>query len=183
MLSTMGTELDDKPVEASTFEGMFQRALHPSEALVADLRAVGFDLKRIEPRYTTQVWHDSLDVARKHVFPGLGPQEGYRALGQLFIEGFFKTIIGKLIAAPLPLVGPSPAIKRLAQVWKAGRKDMEVNPVQESERRWRIYFRDRHPLPEFVVGILEGGGKYTGATLTVTVDARTEAGFEILIVW
>jgi uncharacterized protein (TIGR02265 family) len=178
----MGTE-PDKPIEASTFEGMFQRALQPSEALAAELRAVGFDLKRIEPRYTTQVWHNSLDVARRHLLPGMSQQDGYRELGRLFIEGFFQTIIGKLISAPLPLMGPGPAIKRLPKLWNTGRKDIEVHPVEEGERRWRVLFRNPYALPDFAAGMVEGAGKYTGEALKVTVDVRTETGFELLITW
>lgn len=173
----------NKSVEASLFEGMFQRALQPTGAFEADLRAAGFDLRQIEPRYATEVWRKCLDAARQHLFPTLTPEQAYRQMGRLFIDGFFQTIIGRMFSAAFPLMGPAAVIKRLPKMWKAARKDIQVEPVEEGERRWRVLFRDRHVLPDFIAGLVEAAGARTKSEVAVVVDVRRDDGFELLITW
>lgn len=170
-------------VEASTFEGMFQRALQPQGAFAEGLKAAGFDLKDIKPRYPVHIWRDCLEVARRHCYPNINPEQGYREVGKRFIEGFFETIIGRFLVVAFPLVGPNGVMKLLPRHWKAARKDIEVIPVQEGDRRWRVTFRDHCPLPDFIAGIVEAGGKRSGVEMNVTVDVRSETGFELLVTW
>jgi uncharacterized protein (TIGR02265 family) len=173
-------------VDASLFEGMFQRALTPDAALTADLRAVGFDPARIEGRYPIRVWLDSLNAARKRLYPGLSEEQGYRNLGRKFVDGYFETIIGRVVAVPLSLLGPDRMLPRLARSWRAARPDVTIDPpVEEAKQRWRVKFHDPWAIPAFQAGVVEAGGLRSngGKPVHVEIQNASGAGFELVISW
>src|SRR3954470_18650653 len=115
-------------VEAALFEGMFVRAMRPDPSFTAELKDLGFDLKRIQSRYPVEVWRKSLEVARRRLFGERPEERGYRALGNLFVEGYFETIIGKIISVPLSLVPAERVIQRMPRTWRAARPDIRIDP-------------------------------------------------------
>src|SRR3954469_24530475 len=117
---------DPEPtIEAALFEGMFVRAMRPDTPFAAELKELGFDLKRIQSRYAVEVWRNALEVARKRLFGERPKDRGYRALGNLFVDGYFETIIGKILSVPLSLVSPEKVIQRMPKSWKTARSDIE----------------------------------------------------------
>jgi uncharacterized protein (TIGR02265 family) len=173
----------ESTVEASLFEGLFQRALRPDLPFIEELKTVGFDLRNLKPRYPTRVWRESLEIARRRVYPSLPVEEGYRALGRRFSEGFFETIIGRFISVAFPMIGPAGMLKMAPRNVRAGRRDVDVVPVQEGERRWRITFKDRTPSPDFIAGLVESTGRRTGVHMVVTVENRSPEGYDLVATW
>lgn len=173
-------------VDAALFEGMFVRAIRPDAAFAAELRAAGFDLARIEPRYHPSVWRKALEIARRRLYADRPEERGYRELGNRFIEGYFETIIGKIISIPLSLVSPDRLIQRLPKTWKTTRPDVQVDaPLQEGPQRWRVRFHDQHSVPGFVAGIIEGASRRTTmrAGATVEIERSSASGFDLVIWW
>src|SRR5689334_22154727 len=118
-------------IDAALFEGMFVRAVRPDPSFAAELKYLGFDVTRIQSRY--------------------------RALGNLFVDGYFETIIGKILSVPLSVVSAERVIQRLPKSWKTARSDIQIDPpVEEAPQRWRVRFRDSNPLPDFFAGVVEG---------------------------
>lgn len=183
MTSDKSAVSPEPSVEASLIEGLFQRALHPDPAFVEELKAIGLDLRDLRPRYSTRVWREALEIARRRVYPTLAVEEGYRALGRRFSEGFFETIIGRFISVAFPMIGPTGMLKMSPRNVRAGRRDVEVIPVQENERRWRITFRDRDPSPDFIAGLVESAGRRTGVHMVVAVENVNPAGYDLLVTW
>jgi len=171
----------------SAFEGMFARALKPTGQFLEELKAVGYDPAKPQIRYPSSVWSASLEVARRHCFASLARDEGMRALGRRFVEGWFETIAGRFMAAAMPLVGTAGVINRLPRYWATVRKDTKVEVHREDERRWRIVYRDAHLNPEFCAGIIQAAGKHTKSThdvqLDVKIPVRTAEGFELLVTY
>jgi uncharacterized protein (TIGR02265 family) len=173
-------------IEAALFEGMFVRAMRPDAPFVAELKELGFDLNRMQARYPVEVWRKALEVARRRLFGERPEERGYRALGDLFVQGYFETIIGKILAVPLSLVSPERVIQRLPKSWQTARSDIRVEPpVQEGPQRWRVRFHDSNPLPGFFAGIVEGASRRTRMKKQATVDIeRVEGqGFDLVIHW
>lgn len=108
--------------EGSMFEGLFLRALRveSGSAFASDLRSDGFDVDAVLPNYDISVWVTCLDVAWRHVYPYESRDEAWRLLGRRFIEGYFKTAIGAVIAAVLPFMSPGRFIERVPFFLRTG---------------------------------------------------------------
>jgi uncharacterized protein (TIGR02265 family) len=88
----------------SMFEGLFVQALQPQGAFKQRLREKGFDLDRQKTSYPIAVWDDCLDVASAELYPGQPRATAWRHIGRRFVDGYFQTLIGRMIAAMLPLL-------------------------------------------------------------------------------
>lgn len=175
----------DPTVEASVFEGMFERALKPDPVFREELKRAGYDHSKMQLRYPVSTWRACLDVARRHVCPELPLDVAYRELGKRFVGGFFTTIIGRFIHAVFPMLGPEALLKRSPKFWRGARADVEIIPIEEGPRRWRVHFRDPNALPEFIAGIFEGAGVRSGDSegLQVAVENVQDGSFELSVRW
>lgn len=177
----MADSKDEAWVDNSMFEGMFARALKVTDGMAAELRAAGYDVKAPQPRYPNHVWRQSLEIARRHEYPTLPQDEGLRALGRRFVDGFFQTIVGKFVAVALPMLGSSMMNRRVSGMFKMARKDLEVSSVEESPTRYRLIFKDKHPSPEFVAGFMEGIGFHLKRPAVARIENRTVDGYELVV--
>jgi uncharacterized protein (TIGR02265 family) len=171
----------ESTTDNTVFEGMFGRALKPTGKFVEDLRAIGYDPARPEIRYPTRVWRDALEVARRHCYPQLPAEQAQRMLGRRFVDGFFETIVGRLMAVAMPLIGTAMVCRRIPKYWAAVRTGISVEVRQESDKLFRIMYRDANPAPDFYAGIIEGAGRYTRTNNVVEIPVRGPDYFELLI--
>jgi uncharacterized protein (TIGR02265 family) len=169
--------------QGSVVEGMYVRALQPTGAFAEELRAVGVDVRRLEATYPTEVWQASLAVARRHAAGHLSEEEGYRLLGTKFMAGFFDTLVGRMLAVGMPLLGPSKTLQRLTRTWAAGQPDLKVETVQETERSWRITLREKGILADFCAGMFLGGLTLTGVKPEVRVLERSPEHCVLQVRW
>jgi uncharacterized protein (TIGR02265 family) len=142
-------------IQGSAVEGLFVRGLKPTGAFAEELRGVGLDLQRLEPTYPLSIWYAALRVARRHVAGHLDEEAGWRLLGDRFIAGFFDTLVGKLLAVGVPLLGPDKTLQRIARSWSTAQPTMRAEPVKEAEGRWRVTLHQQGVLPDFCAGILQ----------------------------
>lgn len=170
-------------VEQSVFEGLFHLLLAPEGEFAAELRAAGYDLAAPLPQYPGKVFQDCLRIARRRAYPDLPPEEAERALGKRFLDGYFATIVGRLIAAVLPIVGTSGALKRYARFYKSGSVGTVVTSEPLGERCWRVCLRDRFMNVDFNHGLLEAALLRTGVQPTVVVAGRSPYGADYQAQW
>lgn len=78
------------------------RALQPQGQFKERLREKGFDLDRQKASYPISVWDDCLDVASAELYPGESRAAAWRQIGRRFIDGYFQTLVGRMITAMLP---------------------------------------------------------------------------------
>lgn len=140
--------------EGSMFEGLFLRALEVERgsALAAELKSAGFDLTQICPSYDIAVWVACVDVAWRHVYPLQTRDEAWRLLGRRFIEGYFKTALGAVIAATLPFMRPTRFIERVPFFLRTGLggSRCEVDLVGPGHAVVRLY--GPHPRSATLLG-------------------------------
>lgn len=111
----------------SMFEGLFTRALAVKGPLKEALRAKGFDHDRPHTRYPIKVWVDCVDAACLDLYPDLPRAEAWTTLGHRFIEGYFETLIGKLISASLPFLSPKTFVARVPRFVTTGLEGSQVS--------------------------------------------------------
>lgn len=170
-------------IDGSGFEGMYQRALKPTGAFADELRKAGYDVKNPVGRYHAQVWHDTLEVARRHTYPTLPLNDGFRQLGRRFLDSYFETILGKTVAVVLPILGAERTAKQLPKLFSRARTQLDMQIAQEAPRRWLLHTRDPYSQADFVAGILEAGMTRTGVVPVVEVVHRGHAEHKVRISW
>lgn len=117
----------------SMFEGLFVRALKVDGAFKDKLRAKGYDVDRPRTRYPMAVWLDCVDVAALEVFPGLARPQAWVQLGRRFIDGYFETLVGRMIGVTLPFLSPKTFVGRVPRFVTTGLEG-EVSLTWEDEK-------------------------------------------------
>ncbi|MGV3623812.1 MAG: DUF2378 family protein, partial [Archangium sp.] len=111
----------------SMFDGLFSVALQPTGAFRDDLKAAGFDADRPRPEYPLEVWHDCLDVAARHLHPDETRERAWELLGAQFIEGYLKTLVGRIIAVAMPFLSPQSFVQRAPRFMSTGLVGADVS--------------------------------------------------------
>ncbi|QRN99283.1 DUF2378 family protein [Archangium violaceum] len=171
-------------IPSSVFEGLFVRGLEPNSQLARALETEGYDPRCPEVDYPLQVWKRCVALARDLVCGELGDADAYRLLGRKLTTGFAETLVGRVAAVALPMIGPARVVERLPRyLAMMGRQDLEVQMVSVGERARRVTILDIHNRPEFIAGALEVALERAHAQPLVTVEDRSPQGFRLLIRW
>lgn len=169
---------------AILFESLFVHGLPRDEHLEAELREVGFDRDDLLPQYPLRLFRQCLDVACRHLYPGLTVEEGRRRLGHQFVQGFCQTVLGRVVSVSMPLLGPMRFLKKFPEHLRFDSSPIMVNAVQVGERQFRMEFRTGVGLsPYFLRGILEEGLRMTRSTPSIRVLQQSPISFDLHITW
>ncbi|HYO65546.1 MAG TPA: DUF2378 family protein [Archangium sp.] len=171
-------------IPSSVFEGLFVRGLEPNSQLSRALAAEGYDPKCPEVDYPVLVWKRCVALARDLAYGELSDTEAYRILGRKLTEGFSDTLVGRVAAVALPMIGPGRVVERLPRyLAMMGRPDLDVQLIPMGERARRITLPDVHNRPEFIAGALEVALERAHVQPIVSVEDRSHLGFRLLVRW
>ncbi|MCI0668835.1 MAG: DUF2378 family protein [Myxococcaceae bacterium] len=168
-----------------SFDALLQLVRTPPQSLLESLRRAGFDAERPRESYHPEVWRAAQDILRHHLFPDLAEGAGFRALGALFVGGFSQTVVGRVLAAAMPLLGPERIMARLPSYMKAGADGLPVTAETVRAGVWRVRVEASPGRLEFFCGVVEGLLRLVRvADPSVTELSRFDAGgFEVLVCW
>lgn len=179
----MSTDTGAVGAEGSLFEGLF-RAFPPTAAEVTALKACQVDPARLEPRYRSTDWARALDAMRASRFPALSVDEGFRAVGRAFAEGFTTTLGGKMVLAAVPLLTVPTLLNRWPRFVKLGRSDVEYTATRDGERAITLWSRDQACVSAwFSVGILDYILERMRSTAQVRVELTSPQEFLLHYTW
>lgn len=170
-------------VHRRVFDGLFGQALHPSGAFLEALRSAGFDRDRSTTHYPVATWRACLEVARRFVHPEVPIEDGLRALGRAFVEGFAATIVGRVFALSAPVLGAERCLIRLPVYLTSAREDVRLELAAVAARHWQATYHDDTPMPDFIAGVLEGILALTRVTAHVEVTHRGALHSTLTIRW
>lgn len=137
-------------------EALFVRALGKqlTPELVEQLRRVGLDLDRLLPAYPLAIWEKSLDVAARHLHPELPVSEAMRQLGEITVNGWAQTFVGRAMITMAKMAGPKRTLMRFPMLARSSNnfshmfvRELETNDLEvicEPYAGW----------PEYVEGVL-----------------------------
>jgi uncharacterized protein (TIGR02265 family) len=151
----MSASTPESTVQGSTFEGLFVRALQPRGDFADALRSAGYDATAPRAQYPRHVWLACMEVARRHEYPYFPPEQGLRLLGRRFVEGFRKTLTGKLQVAVMPMLSPATVMQRLPRTWATTQPNMRVRSEELAPGHWQFTLEDEGIVPDFVAGMLD----------------------------
>ncbi|WP_426754488.1 DUF2378 family protein [Myxococcus sp. Y35] len=171
-------------VPASVMEGLFVRGLQAEGRLARGLEALGYDSRRPELDYPIELWQRAVALARQERYPELGDEDAYRQLGRLAVDGFAQTLVGRVAAVALPMIGPAQALERVPRyLAMMGRSDIDVTLATEGERARRVSLSDRYNRPDLMAGGLEGLLMLANARPRITVEERSASGYRLSVRW
>ena len=171
-------------IPCSVFEGLFLRGLQAPAALVQVLAQEGYDSRCPEVSYPVAMWKRCVERARYLLHPEQSDAEAYRLLGRKLTEGFTETLVGRVAAVALPMIGAGRVVERLPRYLALmGRPDLEVRMVAVGERARSISVPDQYNRPEFIAGALEVAIERAHARPNILVEERSPQGFRLLVRW
>ncbi len=171
-------------VNAAVFEGLFVRALKVDGAFAGDLRRAGVDLANLEPKYPVETWFAALDVARRRLYPGLSEIDAHRELGRTFLDGYARTLVGSVLMAAAPMVGPARLVSRVPRMLMTARPTgIRATAREIGPREWVVDVQDRFAAPGFHAGLIERGLNHCRANARIVIENRTDEGFSLRITW
>lgn len=172
-------------IPASVMEGLFVRGLHADDKLAEGLLGLGYDIRKPELNYSVLTWQRGVNLARQELLGHLGDDEAYRLLGRKLVTGFLETLVGRVVAVAMPMIGPARVVDRLPRyLAMMGRGDLEVTMTPVTERSRRVYLPDRYNRPEFLAGALEVALERANARqFLVTVEERSPEGYRLFLRW
>ena len=175
----------EERVRAAAFEGLFERALHASGPFAQELTKLGVDLRRLQDSYPIATWHAAVALARQHAYSRLSEDEANFQLGRVFVRGFATTLVGSVIAAAVPLVGPNRFLKRMPRIINTSRigRGMEITLETVSPRDVVLHCVDPLALPYFNAGIIHEALLMCRVEPAVSVDRRGGGGFDLRAKW
>lgn len=163
-------------MDGSVFEGLFVRQLKPDATFSAELAKVGFDPSRLEAKYPEEVFGRAVDVATKHAFAEVSLELAHRAMGTALIDGYFETILGRITASMMPILGVNGALKRVQQLWRVAQPSMTVAAQLNADGTWTIDFQNKVMSSDMVAGILEAALKRSDERARVHVEESRAGG-------
>ncbi len=171
-------------VPAAVFEGLFVRGLKAEGRLARELEALGYHMKKPEMDYPIALWQRAVTLARQEAFASLGEEDAYRQLGRQLVVGFAETLIGRVAAVALPMIGPARAMERVPRYLALmGRTDIHVTLTPVGDRGRRIHLTDRYNRPDLMAGGMERMLELTSAQPRITVEERSAEGYRLLVRW
>ena len=166
-------EGEEKPtIACSLFEALYVRALAPDGDFLEELLQAGFNPAHLEPRYPVELWPRCLEIARRHVHPSLSHELGMRALGALFIKGYYATTIGRVNVAAMPLLGLERTLGRVPRVLQLHAPVLETKLEQQGPGLWRLELTGPGFDPDFCAGMIEAGAEPFEVPFAVQVVER-----------
>lgn len=139
------------------FEGLYGRSLRPTGALKERLRERGYDLDRPRTSYPLAVWADCLDASASELHPKLPRADAWERLGGQFIDGYFETLVGRMIAVTLPFMSAKLFLGRVPRFMTTGLQHAEVELIWTDDRNATLTIRRMHELSgRFMTGVLRG---------------------------
>ncbi|MBL8921097.1 MAG: DUF2378 family protein [Myxococcaceae bacterium] len=169
----------------SAVEGLLLRGVGArlTPALRSRLRELGVDLDHLEPAYPQATMTKAIGVVVDELFADRTREGGLRELGHVFMRGYAETFIGAAMVQIMKVIGPRRTLERMQRNFRNGTNFIETKFEAVGEREATLWFNDVSGMPAFYAGILEEGGRMTGANATVAVESATDASCTFRVSW
>lgn len=167
-------------MDGSVFEGLFVRELKPSGPFKEELKRLGLDVDRLQSKYPESLFRRAVDVAAAQAYPGLTVHEAHFALGERAIAGYFGTILGRVTAGLIPIIGVTGTLKRVARLWQVPQPGMRISAV-EQPAAWTISFENPAMTADLVAGITQAALRRADPAIACSVSERRPGGGQVLV--
>lgn len=161
----MPDAVKEELVYSNTLEGL-RLALrnHGVDPAAVDLgfRGIGIDFAKLIPAYARLQFIDALRLSAKLAYPELPPNEAFRGVGRLVVDGYVETIMGKAVHAAARLMGPMWVLKRMTRTLRTSDNCTEASASEISPTEVTIWMNDHLGCFGYYEGIYEATVRVSG---------------------
>ncbi|MGA9524889.1 MAG: DUF2378 family protein [Myxococcaceae bacterium] len=157
---------EEQLVYGHTLEGLFKLAIGPKldDRARARLRENGLDLGRpLQPTYTRRQFRKWVLIAAEEIYPKLSPDQALERIGEHSVEGYVKTLLGKMILATVRVLGPKRTLSRLTQNLSSSGNYFETRATDTGKSSCDLWYNDVGGLTPYYVGMLRMVLRLSGA--------------------
>lgn len=156
---------DTHLVFAATIDVLFRKTLASfiTPDVTEGIRAAGIDLsKPLVPAYPIRVFDDAMEVVAVRGMQHLQKSEAMRCIGELQVESFTQTFLGKATFQFLKLLSRDRFADRLARSFRQANNYVETRVTKDADGSLLIWVNDVGRFPEVFQGILKAGFEAAG---------------------
>ncbi len=172
-------------VAGSAFEGLVIRSLDVDEVVGGKLRAVAFDIQRMETSYSVEVWRRAIHVAAAEFYRALSTSAAEFSLGSRMVNGYFQTLIGKVLQAGMPFLSADTLCMRLPRLLSTGVLDQVKVPAvsKHADKTYVLTMYGAGGVPHFTAAAIDATLRLVKVTSTGQVDNVNADSFSVGITW
>ena len=170
---------DDHVVFSHTIEVLFRKVLAPriTPAIEAKMKAVGVDLsKPLDPAYPLRVFDAAMEVVAVEGMSHLEKHDALRKIGELQVDSFMQTFLGKATFQFLKLLSRERFVTRLTNSWRQANNFIETQISSAPDGSLTLRLNDVGRFPEVIEGVLFAGFKAAGHDVVIETGAREGLG-------
>ena len=167
-------------MDGSVMEGLFVRELKPSGPFKDALKKIGYDMDKLQPKYPEEIFRKAIEVATSHAYPTLTPHQAHLSLGERLIAGYFSTILGRVTAGIIPVIGAKRTLNRIAQLWQVPQPGMKISAAEGPEV-WVVTFQNLAMSADLVAGIIQAAIRRVDKGVVCTVLKRAPGSGQVSV--
>lgn len=170
---------DDHVVFSHTIEVLFRKILaaHLTPSIEARLREVGLDLsKPLDPAYPFRIFDDALEIVATQGMPHLEKREALRRIGEMQVDSFLETFLGKATFQFLKLLSRERFLTRMTKSWRQANNFVDAQFSTEPDGSIVVRVNDVGRFPEVTEGVMHAAFKAAGHSARVETGAREGLG-------
>ena len=172
--------MSELTMDGSVMEGLFVRELKPSGPFKDALAKIGFDMDKLQPKYTEEIFRKAIEVATSYSYPTVTQHAAHFSLGERLIAGYFSTILGRVTAGIIPVIGAKRTLSRIAQLWQVPQPGMKIS-AREGPEAWVVSFQNVAMSADLVAGIIQAAIRRVDKKLVCTVLLRAPGSGQVSV--
>ena len=172
---------EDHVVFSQTIDVLFRKTLAAllTPSIEVRLREAGVDLsKPLDPAYPFRIFDDALEIVATHGMPHLEKRVALRRIGEMQVDSFAETFLGKATFQFLKLLSRERFLGRMTKSWRQANNFVEAKLQTEPDGSIIVRINDVGRFPEVIEGVLHAGFKAAGHTTTIETGVRDGLGCE-----
>lgn len=149
---------------------------------IEKMRVHGLDLhKPLATAYTREQWRHFIFTSAEELFEGT-MESRLEQLGDLLIQAYAQTFLGRAVAAVLKIIGPKRAIERMTKSLRSGNNYSDTRATFTGPRRAEFWINETLGAPSYICGAMSAvitiAGTRSVRVRTLSTDGHA-ATFEI----
>lgn len=151
--------------------------------LKALLKENGLDADHLPALIPAHVYAANVRLAATFTWPEAREEEALRLAGLHFMRGWIRTVMGSAAGRLARLVGPERTLRRLDKSFRTTNNFQRAEVTMVAPRQARIQLKESLGIPQYYVGILQGGLEMMHLQGTVEMVASEGSGFVMVLTW
>ncbi len=165
-----------------SFDALFKQDRPPGPLAQRELARIGYPEAPAED-FPLEDWRKVLEAARVDWFPELSEEAGFRSLGEFFVQGFARGVVGSVMATAARMLGTERTLARVPSYLKASRTGSGPTMTSLGLRHWGLHWDDTESIPGFIAGAIGEIVRLSGSEPKIKIEPHASGPFDLDIRW